>query len=86
MNESFDVAIVGAGPAGISAACILADAGIKTVVIERGEYPGAKNMSGGVLYGYNLAQILPDYAERGCPIETEYYRIPYLDVVQRRRL
>jgi electron transfer flavoprotein-quinone oxidoreductase len=69
MSESFDVAIVGAGPAGVSAACILADAGIKTIVIERGEYPGAKNMSGGVLYGYNLAQILPDFAERGCPIE-----------------
>ena len=69
MNESFDVAIVGAGPAGTSAACILADAGIKTIVFERGEYPGAKNMSGGVLYGYNLSQILPDYVERGCPIE-----------------
>ena len=31
MNEVFDVAIVGAGPAGISAACILADAGRKLV-------------------------------------------------------
>ena len=40
MTESFDVAIVGAGPAGISAACMLAAAGIKTVVFERGEYPG----------------------------------------------
>ncbi len=69
MNESFDVAIVGAGPAGTSAACILADAGLKTIVFERGEYPGSKNMSGGVLYGHNLAQILPDFAERGCPIE-----------------
>jgi len=47
MDELFDVAIVGAGPAGISAACILAESGLKTVVIERGEYPGAKNMSGG---------------------------------------
>ncbi len=69
MKESFDVAIVGAGPAGISAACILADAGIKTVVFERGEFPGAKNMSGGVLYGHDLARILPDYVERNCPIE-----------------
>src|ERR1035437_5937526 len=69
MKETFDVAIVGAGPAGISAACILADAGVKTVVLERGEYPGAKNMFGGVLYGHNLAQILPDYVERRCPIE-----------------
>ena len=69
MKEAFDVAIVGAGPAGISAACILADAGIKTVVLERGEYPGAKNVSGGVLYGHDLAQILSDYAKRNCPIE-----------------
>jgi electron transfer flavoprotein-quinone oxidoreductase len=80
MNESFDVIIVGAGPAGISAACVLADAGIKTAVIERGEYPGAKNMSGGVLYGHNLAQILPDFAEKGCPIERNIIesRIWYL--------
>ncbi len=80
MKEEFDVAIVGAGPAGISAACILADAGVKTAVFERGEYPGAKNMSGGVLYGYNLAEILPDYATRGCPVERNIIesRIWYL--------
>jgi len=80
MNESFDVAIVGAGPAGISAACLLADAGVKTIVFERGEYAGAKNMSGGVLYGYNLAQILPNYIELGCPIERNIVesRIWYL--------
>ena len=80
MKEAFDVAIVGAGPAGISAACILADAGIKTIVFDRGEYPGAKNVSGGVLYGHDLAQILPDYAERNCPIERNIIesRIWYL--------
>ncbi len=80
MKETFDVAIVGAGPAGISAACVLADAGIKTIVIERGEFPGAKNISGGVLYGHDLAQIIPDYAERGCPIERNIIesRIWYL--------
>ena len=80
MKEDFDVAVVGAGPAGISAACILADRGIKTIVLERGEYPGAKNMSGGVLYGHNLAEILPDWSERGCPIERNIIesRIWYL--------
>jgi electron transfer flavoprotein-quinone oxidoreductase len=80
MNESFDVAIVGAGPAGISAACILADAGLKTVVFERGEYPGAKNMSGGVLYGRSLAQVLPNFAELGFPVERNIVesRIWYL--------
>jgi len=69
MNEAFVVVIVGAGPAGISAACCLADKGVKTIVIERGHYPGAKNISGGVLYGHDLARILPDFAARNCPIE-----------------
>lgn len=69
MDEQFDVAIVGAGPAGISAACVLADQGVKTVVLERGEYPGAKNIFGGVLYGHDLAHTVPDYADQGCPIE-----------------
>jgi electron transfer flavoprotein-quinone oxidoreductase len=80
MKEAFDVAIVGAGPAGISAACILADAGVKTIVFERGEYPGAKNVSGGVLYGHDLGRILPDYVARHCPIERNIVesRIWYL--------
>lgn len=69
MKETFDVAIVGAGPAGISAAIKLAEAGIKTIVFERGEYPGAKNMSGGVVYGHHLAEVLPDYVQRNCPVE-----------------
>ena len=69
MQEQFDVAIVGAGPAGASAACILAEKGVKTIVFERGEYPGAKNMSGGVLYGHELARTIPDFAQKNCPIE-----------------
>ncbi len=82
MKESFDVAIVGAGPAGISAACTLADAGVKTIVFERGEFPGAKNVSGGVLYGHDLSQIIPDYIERDCPIERNIVemRLWYLSV------
>ncbi|MFO8084039.1 MAG: FAD-dependent monooxygenase [Desulfobacterales bacterium] len=80
MKEKYDVAIVGAGPAGISAACVLADNGISAVVLERGEYPGAKNISGGVLYGHDLARIIPDFAEKKCPIERNIVesRIWYL--------
>ncbi len=80
MTESFDVAIVGAGPAGISAACVLAEKGVKTIVLERGEYPGAKNMFGGVLYGHDLAQIIPDFLEKKCPVERNIVesRIWYL--------
>ena len=80
MDEVFEVAIVGAGPAGLSAACLLAEKGVKTIVLERGEYAGAKNISGGVLYGHDLAQILPDYEKRNCPIERNIVesRIWYL--------
>ena len=80
MQEVFEVAIVGAGPAGLSAACLLAEKGVKAIVLERGEYPGAKNISGGVLYGHDLAQILPDYEKRSCPIERNIVesRIWYL--------
>ncbi|MGD0353544.1 MAG: FAD-dependent oxidoreductase [Dehalococcoidia bacterium] len=80
MKETFDVAIVGAGPAGISAAYILAGAGKKVIVLERGEHPGSKNVSGGVLYGHDLAQIIPDYIEKGCPVERNIVesRIWYL--------
>lgn len=80
MIENFDVVIVGAGPAGISAAYILAEKGIKTIVLERGAYPGAKNISGGVLYGHDLGQIIPGFAEKNCPIERNIIesRIWYL--------
>ncbi len=80
MKEKYDVAIVGAGPAGISAACVLADNGINAVVFERGEFPGAKNISGGVLYGHDLSGIIPDFAQKNCPIERNIVesRIWYL--------
>jgi electron transfer flavoprotein-quinone oxidoreductase len=80
MEESFDAAIVGAGPAGISAACVLAARNLKVVVLERGEYPGSKNMFGGVLYGSSLRQVIPDYIEKNCPIERNIVesRLSYL--------
>ncbi|MGE5416104.1 MAG: FAD-dependent oxidoreductase [Acidobacteriota bacterium] len=61
--EKFDVIIVGAGLAGLSAAYILADAGLETVVIERGDYPGAKNVTGGRLYVNPVRRYLPDIWE-----------------------
>jgi electron transfer flavoprotein-quinone oxidoreductase len=80
VKEKFDVAIVGAGPAGISAAYLLAGAGKKVIVLERGEHPGSKNVSGGVLYGHDLAQVIPDYIDKGCPVERNIIesRIWYL--------
>ncbi|OEF99274.1 nitrogen fixation protein FixC [Vulcanibacillus modesticaldus] len=63
MAEKFDVIIVGAGPAGSAAANVLAKAGLKVIMIERGEYPGAKNVMGGVLYRHQLQEIIPDFLD-----------------------
>jgi len=59
--ENFDVIVVGGGPAGLSAAISAAKAGMKTVVIERGDYPGTKNVMGGVLYTKSTDSVIPDF-------------------------
>ncbi|HVJ48620.1 FAD-dependent oxidoreductase [Desulfitobacterium sp.] len=59
--ENFDVIVVGGGPAGLSAAISAARAGMKTVVIERGDYPGTKNVMGGVLYSRATEAVIPEF-------------------------
>ncbi len=56
--DSFDVAIVGAGPAGSSAAYSLAKKGYEVLLVERGNMPGQKNMYGGRIYSYPLKRLL----------------------------
>jgi electron transfer flavoprotein-quinone oxidoreductase len=69
----FDVIVVGAGPAGATAAHRLASRGLSVVLIERGEVPGTKNLSGGVLYGAVLDELFPDFAGQA-PIERRITR------------
>ncbi|HVN55784.1 MAG TPA: FAD-dependent oxidoreductase [Anaerolineaceae bacterium] len=66
--DKFDVIVVGAGVAGSTAAYLLARQGLQVVLIERGPYPGSKNLSGGVLYTHSLHQILPNFWEEA-PVE-----------------
>ncbi len=65
----FDAIVVGAGPAGTSAAITMARQGLKVILVERGRFAGAKNFFGGVLYTHALSDVLPDYQERKPPFE-----------------
>ncbi len=64
----FDVIVVGAGPAGSAAATVLARAGHSVVLLERGPFPGSKNMYGGVVYPRILDQLHPQWWEEA-PIQ-----------------
>lgn len=68
MSEKFDAIVVGAGPSGNTAAYLLASAGMKVLQIERGEYPGSKNVQGAILYVDALEAVIPN-CRRQAPLE-----------------
>jgi len=72
-HDRYDVIIVGAGPGGSSAAKLCAENDLSVALIERGEYPGSKNMFGGSLYRAATEQIVPSFWEEA-PIERNVVR------------
>lgn len=72
-QPDFDVIVIGAGVAGCVAAYQLAQAGRQVVLIERGEAPGEKNLSGGVLYSRVMEQVFPDFLTEA-PVERRITR------------
>ncbi|MGA8681083.1 MAG: FAD-dependent oxidoreductase [Acidimicrobiales bacterium] len=68
MTAEFDVVVVGAGPAGSTAAMQLARAGLRVCLLERGPAAGSKNLFGGVVYPRVLDDLVPLWREEA-PLE-----------------
>lgn len=72
-DVDFDVIVVGAGIAGCVTAYQLATNGHSVLLVERGQSPGSKNLSGGVFYSRIMEEVLPGFIDEA-PIERRITR------------
>ncbi len=89
-SMKFDVVIVGAGPAGLSAAIRLKQLAVEhghdvgVCVLEKGSEVGAHILSGAVLEPRALNELLPDWSERGAPLNTPATGDRFLFLTEKR--
>ena len=81
MSETdFDIIVVGSGCAGAVAAYVAAKQDKSVLVVERGNFAGAKNMTGGRIYAHSLKEVFPNFEEEA-PLERKitHERIALMD-------
>jgi electron transfer flavoprotein-quinone oxidoreductase len=74
MTLRYDAVVAGAGPAGSAAALVLARAGHSVLLVERGEHPGSKNVSGAAMYSPDVLEALVPRFWESAPIERTLTR------------
>ena len=83
----YDVVIVGAGPSGLSSAIRLKQLNpqISVCVVEKGSEVGAHILSGAVFEPRALNELIPDWEERGAPLNTRVTKDNFLIYTSKKR-